>query len=192
MKEVEGDLIKLALEGKFDVIAHGCNCFCLQGAGIAKQMSKVFLTNVGDYNWYSLESNDYKGDVNKLGQIQDEKFFVYMNEHDHNIPYNHKVSIMQNYETAGKGCNHGGEIVNNLLYVVNAYTQYQPGANLDYVSLKMCMKKINYVFKGKHVGLPMIGCGIAGGDWEKVKGIIDKELVDCSVTIVKFNNNDNS
>ena len=27
-QEIEGDLIKLAQEGKFDVIAHGCNCFC--------------------------------------------------------------------------------------------------------------------------------------------------------------------
>lgn len=36
MKIVKGDLIKLALEGKFDVIVHGCNCFCTMGAGIAK------------------------------------------------------------------------------------------------------------------------------------------------------------
>ena len=25
-EEIQGDLIKLALEGNFDVIAHGCNC----------------------------------------------------------------------------------------------------------------------------------------------------------------------
>lgn len=27
MKIIKGDLIKLALDGKFDVIIHGCNCF---------------------------------------------------------------------------------------------------------------------------------------------------------------------
>lgn len=25
-QEIDGDLIQLALEGNFDVIAHGCNC----------------------------------------------------------------------------------------------------------------------------------------------------------------------
>jgi O-acetyl-ADP-ribose deacetylase (regulator of RNase III) len=38
IKYVDGDLIKLALKGEFDVIVHGCNCFCQMGAGIAPQM----------------------------------------------------------------------------------------------------------------------------------------------------------
>lgn len=37
MKRIEGDLIKLALAGEFDVVVHGCNCFCKMGAGFAKQ-----------------------------------------------------------------------------------------------------------------------------------------------------------
>ena len=35
MKTVTGDLIALAQQGTFDVIAHGCNCMCQMGAGIA-------------------------------------------------------------------------------------------------------------------------------------------------------------
>ena len=35
MKTVKGDLIKLALEGKFDLITHGCNSQCVMGKGIA-------------------------------------------------------------------------------------------------------------------------------------------------------------
>ena len=42
MKTIRGDLISLALEGHFDVILHGCNCFCTMGAGIAKQIKSVF------------------------------------------------------------------------------------------------------------------------------------------------------
>ena len=45
MKElnyVDGDLISLALYGHFDVIAHGCNCFCTMGAGIAPKMAAAF------------------------------------------------------------------------------------------------------------------------------------------------------
>lgn len=42
MKVVRGDLISLALDGRFDVIVHGCNCFCSMGAGIAKTIREVF------------------------------------------------------------------------------------------------------------------------------------------------------
>jgi len=42
MKIVSGDLVKLALEGRFQVVIHGCNCFCTMGAGIAKTISNVF------------------------------------------------------------------------------------------------------------------------------------------------------
>jgi len=42
MKILKGDLISLALSGKFDVIIHGCNCFCSMGAGIAQQIKKTF------------------------------------------------------------------------------------------------------------------------------------------------------
>ena len=36
MRTVTGDLITLALEGEFDVIIHGCNCYNTMGAGIAR------------------------------------------------------------------------------------------------------------------------------------------------------------
>lgn len=42
MKTRRGDLLQLAQEGDFDVIAHGCNCFCTMGAGIAKAVAARF------------------------------------------------------------------------------------------------------------------------------------------------------
>lgn len=42
MKIVHGDLLQLAKAGVFDVIIHGCNCFCTFGAGIASQIKKEF------------------------------------------------------------------------------------------------------------------------------------------------------
>ena len=44
MKEVTGDLVKLAKNGEFDVIVHGCNCECIMGGGIAKQIRQAFPT----------------------------------------------------------------------------------------------------------------------------------------------------
>jgi O-acetyl-ADP-ribose deacetylase (regulator of RNase III) len=80
------------------------------------------------------------------------------------------------------------------LTVVNAYTQFNYGRNhadgdakpLSYEALTLCMKKINMLFAGKHIGLPKIGAGLAGGDWEKIKAIIQRELRDCQVTIVNY------
>nr|WP_320191742.1 macro domain-containing protein [uncultured Desulfobacter sp.] len=42
MKSIKGDLIHLSQEGRFDLIIHGCNCFCTMGAGIAKQIRTQF------------------------------------------------------------------------------------------------------------------------------------------------------
>lgn len=42
MKTIQGDLIKLAKEGYFDVIVHGCNCRNIMGAGIAKLIKEEF------------------------------------------------------------------------------------------------------------------------------------------------------
>jgi O-acetyl-ADP-ribose deacetylase (regulator of RNase III) len=71
-------------------------------------------------------------------------------------------------------------------YVINCYTQYQPGADLDYNALTLCMRKINHSFPGIDLGLPMIGAGIAGGDWNCIESIIRAEMTNVNVTIVKY------
>lgn len=143
VKIVRGDLIDLALNDTFDVIAHGCNCFGIMGAGIAVQMADAF----GCKNF---RGERVRGDMNKLGCIDWEVMSF------------------------------------SSLIVVNAYTQFFPGKHLDYQALTLCLRKINYTFIGKHIGLPQIGAGIAGGDWEVILKIIETELKDCEVTIVKY------
>jgi len=61
MKKVEGDLIQMALDGHFDVIIHGCNCFCTMGAGIARQIQNAFPEA------YRADCQTGKGDIDKLG-----------------------------------------------------------------------------------------------------------------------------
>lgn len=63
MKIVKGDLIKLAMEGDFDLIIHGCNCFCTMGAGIAKTIKQKFPEA------YQIDVETEKGDKSKLGTI---------------------------------------------------------------------------------------------------------------------------
>lgn len=80
---------------------------------------------------------------------------------------------------------------NTVLNIINAYTQYYYGfrngkAPVDYEAITLCMRKINHNFKGKSILVPLIGCGLAGGDWNIVKPIIQRELVDMDVTIVHY------
>lgn len=61
MKRLRGDLIQLAREGRFDVIIHGCNCFCTMGGGIARQIRTVFPQA------FAADAATQPGDRSKLG-----------------------------------------------------------------------------------------------------------------------------
>lgn len=63
MKTIKGDLIQLALANEFDVIIHGCNCFCTMGKGIAKSIKTHFPQA------YEVDLETEKGDKSKLGTI---------------------------------------------------------------------------------------------------------------------------
>lgn len=166
--EVEGDLIKLAIQGKFDVIAHGCNCHSTMGAGIAPQMAKAFGAD-------DFPMERWGSTIQKLGNIDYQTVVLGENT----------IWSLEDYK------NNKNE---PELTVVNAYTQYNYGRNhtdgtfrpLDYEALTLCMRKMNKVFNGKHIGLPQIGAGLAGGDWEVIKKIIQTELSDCEVTVVIY------
>ena len=177
-REVDGDLIQLANSGMFDVITHGCNCMCQMGAGIAPQMAKAFACDL-----YFME---LKGsDMNKLGCIDYQMNCVF--EKDGQVRIYNPLHDRLNFSL--EGWTHKKDV-----FVVNSYTQYNYGRNhsdgvlrpLDYEALTMCMRKINYRFKGKHIGLPKIGAGLAGGDWDRIKKIIQSELTDCIVTVVIY------
>lgn len=72
--------------------------------------------------------------------------------------------------------------------VVNAYTQYQPGANFRMTALKSALKEIKKVFGNGNLsfGFPMIGAGIGGGDWNSIRDAIASILSSEDVTIVEF------
>lgn len=150
---IDGDLIRLALEGNFNVITHGCNCFCTMGAGIAPMMDHAF-----DCGHYKKEGPKYNGDMNKLGTID--------------------------FET--RAATDGSPLV-----IVNSYTQYgfRPRNGLpalDYDALALCMKKINHLFPDQIIGLPKIGAGLAGGDWERIKSILKCMLIDMHIKVVNY------
>jgi len=71
--------------------------------------------------------------------------------------------------------------------ILNLYTQWKYGnreRNADYGAIRSCMKSIKQDFSGKKIGLPLIGAGLAQGDWGTISGIIEDELKEEDVTIV--------
>jgi O-acetyl-ADP-ribose deacetylase (regulator of RNase III) len=165
---IDGDLIILAKAGKFDVIAHGCNCLSTMGAGIAPQMAKAFGAD-------KFEMDLWGPTIEKLGNIDYQTFVLGEND-------------IWSLEDAKNNRNEPE------LTVVNAYTQNMYGRNhsdgvlvpFDYEAFTICMRKMNHVFKGKYIGMPKIGAGLAGGNWNRIEHIINTELKDCQVTIVNY------
>jgi O-acetyl-ADP-ribose deacetylase (regulator of RNase III) len=67
--------------------------------------------------------------------------------------------------------------------ILNCYTQYSPGrpiapetynTRLQYI--RSCCNLIAWEFQNQRIGIPRIGAGLAGGNWDKIKGIINEEL----------------
>ena len=76
---------------------------------------------------------------------------------------------------SGAQCFRNGRVI----YIVNAYIQQHYGHDGVYVeldALASCFAKVKAKFSGLRIGYPMIGCGLAGGDWNQISPIIGQQL----------------
>ena len=75
------------------------------------------------------------------------------------------------------------------LVVLNIYTQFKkagPKPKIRYDALEQAARSIAEDFPGKRLGLPMIGAGLAGGDWLIIKEILGRELEALDLTVVVY------
>ena len=76
--------------------------------------------------------------------------------------------------------------------VVNLYGQYDYTGrrhgemDLDYDALRSALRAMKEEFSGLLFGLPKIGAGLAGGDWDVIESIIAEELEGERVMIVNY------
>ena len=128
---VKGDLLKLANKGYFDAIAHGCNCFCQMGAGIALPIKKQFPLA------YEADCETEPGSRSKLG------------------------TFTKAYESPT---------------VYNLYTQHsysRSGVNFEPWALRSALERVCHDMGNVgHLGVPLIGGGLAKGDPEEIKAIM--------------------
>lgn len=161
MKIIQGDLIKLAKQGTFDVIVHGCNCFNSMGKGIALSIKREFPEA------YAADCRTLKGSRGKLGTYS----FADVKRHD-----------------------------KTTFTVINAYTQFTywdktQDVLFEYDAFQEILDRCKGIEEstkalegtGLRWGFPLIGCGLAGGDKDKVLQMIEESLAGMDVTIVEFN-----
>ncbi len=81
MRVIQGDLVKLAMDKEFDIIIHGCNCYCAMGAGVAKAIRDTFPEA------WDADLKTEKGSPGKLGTIS----YATVSRDDH------KITIVNGY-----------------------------------------------------------------------------------------------
>lgn len=159
IKTVKGDLVKMALNGDFDVIVHGANCFGVMGAGIAPVVAKAF-----------------GGEDDLVRQV----------DRDFPIPIGSKERL-GNYSY----------LQTDEVLVINAYTQHSTGGrragkpDVSYDAIRDVFEKLNlditsHIGKNATIGIPLIGCGLAGGNWEVVETIINDATPDLNIILVEY------
>lgn len=71
--------------------------------------------------------------------------------------------------------------------VVNLYTQFYPGANFEYSALISALEKLERELKRPtKIGVPLIGAGIGGGDWNVIKSILENTGENMQIIIVEY------
>ncbi|SDW92345.1 macro domain-containing protein [Lysobacter enzymogenes] len=149
MNIIQGDLLQLAADGRFDVIVHGCNCQCRMGRGIALSIRERFPAA------WAADQRTVPADRGKLGTYS-------------------QAEVEEN---------------GHRFVVVNAYTQFHwqgEGVLAEYDAIGRAMRAIAREFHGKRIGYPLIGAGLAKGDWNIIAPIIDEALAGEDHTLVEF------
>lgn len=154
---IQGDIIKLSKKGYFDVIVNPCNCQHNMGAGLALQIATQFPeAKQADDNFVNPSMGDFSWA--KILSLDLTVYNLY-SQFWYGKPYGHRYAL------------------DSQIY--NFDTQKN-----RYRAIKRGLNKINKLCAGKMVGVPKIGCGLAGGNWNVVMPIIEEELSDCLLTIV--------
>jgi len=81
------------------------------------------------------------------------------------------------------------------VWIFNLYTQFRygyPPMQVDYDAVRsslLLMRKhleLRRLLSSSKIGMPKIGCGLAGGDWEIVSKIIEEVFPDITIHVYVF------
>ena len=75
------------------------------------------------------------------------------------------------------------------LFVVNLYTQYRYGTDkmyVDYDAVRTGLENVYETFPFQTIAMPMIGAGLAGGDWNIINDNINEVFKEQELVIYKW------
>ena len=156
---VKGDLIELATTDvdRYKAIAHGCNCFCTMGSGIAKTIRERFpMAYTEDCDFMKFMPKEAK-----LGKYSSH----YSRKYD--------LSIFNLYTQFDFGT-HKQQVI------YEAVEKCFATLNRDFQPL------VTNNPKQYDLGIPMIGAGLGGGDWGTIAEIINKVTPKLLIELVVF------
>jgi len=70
--------------------------------------------------------------------------------------------------------------------ILNLYTQYKytrHEVDVDIDAIEQVFSLLNEEYGGMSLGIPLIGAGLAGGDWEEISEIIEDQTPDLDVFV---------
>lgn len=144
--EVVGDVVSAYKKGDIHIFAHGCNCMGVMGSGVASA-------------------------------VRDR------------IPSMYEA-YMARWQTVGLVLGDYSYIFNGFQWGFNLNTQFDYGTNkrhVDYSAVRQCaefvVRQVEADLRRTHykhiedlvIGIPKIGAGLGGGDWDTIIGILSKE-----------------
>jgi O-acetyl-ADP-ribose deacetylase (regulator of RNase III) len=147
---ITGNVVKLAMQGRFDVLVHGCNCFGTMGAGVARQIATL---------WPEALEVDRRATTHDRSMLGSYSKVLTKDEND------------------------------NPLVIINAYTQFGISRGEDvfeYDAFAMVLDRLAVDFPDMVIGMPAIGCGLAGGNKKRVLSIIENSLANSQVVFVEL------
>jgi len=147
IKYVKGDLLR----GGDDVIAHGCNCICNMGAGIALQIKREYP------GAYEADLQTKYRDESKLGT------YTKWTGPNKDIP-GKEITIVNAYTQF--------DIFSHEWRA--GWDDTVPPIPFDYKAFRKVIIRIAEDFKDKTIAFPKIGAGLAHGDWDIIESMINE------------------
>lgn len=166
VKIVYGDMVESFKNKELDAYAHQANCFCRMGRGIAPLLAKA------EPKVREADNATKEGCRDKMGTFSESG--TYPNVYNIYGQYH-----WRRYQVE-KGRNTDYEALKRGLFAVMESLHYE----------QFLDEEAGKPFKQKTLGLPLIGCGLAGGDWEGVvfpmiKEVFDNSCVDVTIFILE-------
>jgi O-acetyl-ADP-ribose deacetylase (regulator of RNase III) len=164
---VVGDATQSIGEGR-KVICHVCNDIGAWGSGFVLALSARWAAPEAEYRrWFRGE-----GMLGRVGAL-------------HKVPFVSGEAELGNIQVV--------EVEEQSVYVCNMIAQklYRPrpgDAPIRYCALAKCLEDLEFFAHELEasVHMPRIGCGLAGGTWDKVEPLILEELVDFGVPVFVY------